>query len=131
MNTKYTHSMVDSTGIALLDFATVISELIDMPFSSSKTFFITYKGHKKYEKEVMTFVSRDENGNYYLNDVEIGSLELTLQVYSLICAPLIKEVALDEYREDCKEDVSLSLNNEIYLNTDSSFTDEYVGEGER
>lgn len=112
---KPTHMLVDRTATALIDFSNQILKLASLLPGASCILVFAYDDETTVSSiEVISNVERDNGGVYYLNSVEIGDLDQTIQIYSILCAEVIKSIAADEKREDDFEELTeapLTNNN--------------------
>lgn len=102
MDHKYTHLLTDRTAVALVDFSKGLLDLATLEPGGTCSLIMEYDDAPQGTEytEVFAYAERDDYGIYHLNGVEIGDLDQIIQIYSMMCAELIKCIATDEKRED-------------------------------
>jgi len=99
---RYTHQLADRTASALEEFSKGLLKISCLRPRKTCNVIVSYDDAPPETRhtEAMAFVELNEDGVYFFNEVEIGDLERTVQVYSMMCAEVIKSIAADEKRED-------------------------------
>jgi hypothetical protein len=105
---RYTHDRREQTSDAMIAFAKSLQKLISLKYGGNCILRLEYETapYGTESAEVMVFVQRDEDeGFYFLNNVQINTLDDAIQVWSMACANVIKPIASDEKREDDFEEL--------------------------
>jgi hypothetical protein len=113
MSTQYTHELVDATAQLMNAYAHNIRKLVRLEHGERITLSVDYEKINGAASQVLVIVFRDENGDYFFNEHLAGDLNEALEFYAMACAPVVKEVAVDEHGADRLEDVCRDFVEEM------------------
>lgn len=107
---QYTHNLTDRTALALAEFSKGLLKISTLRPGKTCSVIMSYDDAPAgaLNTEALAYVELDEDGLYSFNTVEIGDLEQVIPIYSMMCAEVIKSIAVDEKREDYFEDLGRS-----------------------
>ena len=119
----YTHDLAKRTSYLLRDFSLNVFRLTTLSYGDSCELSLSYddSSHHVSLTNISLVARRDVSGLFFLNNIEVGTLNSAMNVVSAICADLIKLAAADEAREDYFEEMaagngSIELDHSLIMN---------------
>jgi hypothetical protein len=101
----FEHYLADRTAVILSEFSENIMKISSMENSSKIMIKLEYDDAPAETRitEVKAIFEKNDDGEYLINDVKIGDLKKTIEIYTFMCATLIKSIGYDEKIEDKRE----------------------------